>query len=90
MNVQAYYHKSQGIAEVCVSVLGQTIDIDRIEIADILDNTFEVQPGTDPTITRQVRFSDLNSDQQEEAIEQAVRDYCNGQGNEVTEYHTYN
>ena len=87
MNVSAYYHKSQGIAEVCVSVLGQTIDIDRIEIAEILDNTFEVQPGADPTITRQVPFADLDKEQQDEAIERAVRDYCNGQGNEVTEYH---
>ena len=87
MNVSAYYNKSQGIAEVCVSVLGQCIDIDRIEIAEILDNTFEVQPGTDPTITRQVRFSDLDKEEQAEVIEQAIFDYCDKQGNTVTEYH---
>lgn len=89
MNVQVYYHKSQGIAEVCVSVMGRTIDIDRIEVANILPDTVERTRYIDPTDTIDVRFADCDSDQQRDIAEDAIRDYCEGAGNEVTEFHTY-
>lgn len=89
MNVQVYYHKSQGIAEVCVSVLGRVIDIDRIEVANVIPATVERTRYMDPTDTIDVPFADLPADEQEEVIEEAITDYCDGAGNEVTEFHTY-
>jgi hypothetical protein len=90
MKVQVYYHKSQGIAEVCVSVLGRVIDIDRIEVADVIPVKVERTRYIDPTDTIDVPFSELSADEQDEVIEEAIAEYCNGAGNEVTEFHTHN
>ena len=87
MNVQVYYTKSKGIAEVCVSVMGRTIDIDSIEVYSVIPETVERKRSIDPTDTIDVPFADLDKEHQDEVIEQAITDYCNGQGNEVTEYH---
>lgn len=90
MNVQVYYTKSKGIAEVCVSVMGRTIDIDSIEVYSVIPETVERKRGIDPTDTIDVPFVDLPTDVQDAIIEEAITDYCEGAGNDVTEFHTHN
>lgn len=90
MNVSVYYHKSQGIAEVCVSVMGRCIDVERIEVANVIPATVERTRYIDPTDTFDVPFENLPADEQAEVIEEAITDYCAGAGNEVTEFHTHN
>lgn len=90
MNVQVYYHKSQGIAEVCVSVMGRTMDIECIDVSSVIPATVERTRYIDPTDTVDVPFEDLAAEEQAEVVEDAITEYCQGAGNEVTEFHTHN